>query len=177
MIAAYQAGASMREAGRIHGAKSNSMTWQFKKRGIAARAGSDPHYRATISDKLFATVEDEASAYWLGFLYADGCMSQDCMRITLSLSAADFDHVVKFSEFLGLSRRPRIVTGAAGYAPGKSKFAILKVGSVDVCRNLLRLGLGPGKTWRLAPWVGPSELMRHFPSATFHAAFSASLIS
>lgn len=50
-----------------------------------------------VNDSFFSEL-NEKSAYWLGFLYADGYISktENCIRITLS--AKDEDHLLKFKE-------------------------------------------------------------------------------
>lgn len=46
---------------------------------------------------------DEASAYWIGFLMADGCiaLAKRTPRVELSLAVKDIDHVKKFKSFVG----------------------------------------------------------------------------
>lgn len=51
----------------------------------------------------FNKIETEEQAYWLGFLYADGCVSyQDWNnQIELSLQERDLHHLEKFRNFIG----------------------------------------------------------------------------
>lgn len=50
-----------------------------------------------INEKAFTTMTEE-SAYWAGFLAADGNVSGN--RVRLYLGAIDIDHLIKFKEFL-----------------------------------------------------------------------------
>ena len=47
-------------------------------------------------DRYFQTIDTENKAYWLGFIYADGCVSKDLHYLTIDLSIADIDHIEKF---------------------------------------------------------------------------------
>jgi len=59
--------------------------------------------RHALREDAFDVITEE-SAYWVGFLMADGCISDQPNRTTalrLSLQRSDENHVKKFSEFLG----------------------------------------------------------------------------
>jgi hypothetical protein len=51
----------------------------------------------TLDEYAFSEITEQ-SAYWLGFLYADGCLHGD--NITLALKSSDKSHVAKFTSFL-----------------------------------------------------------------------------
>ena len=50
----------------------------------------------------FNKIETEKQAYWLGFLYADGCVSYQNWnnQIELSLQERDLHHLEKFRSFI-----------------------------------------------------------------------------
>lgn len=50
---------------------------------------------------IFREVNDENTAYWLGFLAADGCVKEDKHQLVLGLSQKDKNHVEKFRQFIG----------------------------------------------------------------------------
>lgn len=52
-----------------------------------------------INSNIFNVIDTEDKAYWLGFLYADGCVS-DKNNIELTLKLSDEKHIQKFKEFL-----------------------------------------------------------------------------
>jgi hypothetical protein len=56
-----------------------------------------------VNHAAFDTITPE-SAYWIGFLMADGCVHSN--MIVLALAAKDADHVCRFAAFLGLRRPP-----------------------------------------------------------------------
>ena len=52
-----------------------------------------------VNINKFSKISSEESAYWLGFLYADGCMSEDS-RIGVMLKSSDKHHLEKLKDFL-----------------------------------------------------------------------------
>ena len=55
----------------------------------------------TIISNIFEVIDSEEKAYWLGFLYADGYVSSTTNHIELTLGLKDYEHVLKFGEFIG----------------------------------------------------------------------------
>lgn len=55
---------------------------------------------AKMNENSFSKIDSEESAYWLGFIYADGCVMDD-NRIELNLQKRDYEHLVKFCNFIG----------------------------------------------------------------------------
>lgn len=56
-----------------------------------------------FDNRIFEKIDSEEKAYWLGFLYADGCIHQGQYdyRIELGLAEKDYEHLVKFKNFIG----------------------------------------------------------------------------
>ena len=59
----------------------------------------DGERHSHINSHKFDTIDTEEKAYWLGFLFADGCVN-DKYVITISLAEKDKEHVLKFKHFL-----------------------------------------------------------------------------
>lgn len=70
----------------------------FKSQGIHI----NPNGKQNINSKIFNIIDTEEKAYWLGFLYADGSVS-DNNTISLELSKMDKEHLIKFNLFLNKS--------------------------------------------------------------------------
>jgi len=81
----------------------------------------------------FASINPR-SAYWLGFLLADGCISR--REVIIVLQNQDAAHLRAFLEFLGCADRP------LGVANG-GRAARLCVGSAALARQLTAFGLDP----------------------------------
>ena len=70
--------------------------------GAARDMRSTRYYE--LNEEAFDAITEE-SAYWVGFLMADGCVSDPangrCPTLALALAQRDMHHVVRFREFLG----------------------------------------------------------------------------
>lgn len=56
--------------------------------------------RKNVNEDAFEVIDNEEKAYWLGFMYADGCVYEQNNRIELSLQEKDYEHIVKFKKFM-----------------------------------------------------------------------------
>ena len=54
--------------------------------------------RYNVNHEYFKIIDSEEKAYWLGFLYADGCVrkSKSGSQVVLKLSTKDEGHLIKF---------------------------------------------------------------------------------
>jgi hypothetical protein len=53
-----------------------------------------------FNQHIFDSIDNEEKAYWLGFLFADGYVSDKRNNIELSLKLSDINHLKKFKTFL-----------------------------------------------------------------------------
>lgn len=58
------------------------------------------HNELKFDNTVFDTIDTEEKAYWLGFMYADGYISNNGKTVELSLKGDDRDHLEKFRVFL-----------------------------------------------------------------------------
>lgn len=82
----------------------------------------EPYRKYTINETVFSNI-NEYSAYWLGFLVADGYLPHKNVakgnQIILDIGTRDYNHLVKFKEFCG--NNSPITTGSikTGYVGSK----------------------------------------------------------
>lgn len=55
--------------------------------------------KSKYNENCFSTITAE-SAYWLGFMYADGYVGSTRNTVGISLMKSDFNHLQKFSKFI-----------------------------------------------------------------------------
>ena len=109
------------------------------------------------NDNYFELINTEDKAYWLGFLYADGCVTQDHKTVILVLSIKDIKHVEKFKE-----------TTSSEYKIGGNKentYARTCIYSAKMAEYLIAKGCVPAKTFILkfpTYKIIPQNLIRHF---------------
>jgi len=154
--ALYTAGASLKEVAGKVGCSSTTLCKGFRSLGFIDRhtRGARPK-RAPAAFKL-SNPACEADAYWLGFLFADGCLqiaSGDGARpgtVTLVSGLKDTEHTRKFAEYMD------------GYIYTRTSYvAAVSKRSMD-WRELLNVGFGVGKTARLDMPKLPAALVPHF---------------
>ena len=110
-----------------------------------------------IDHHFFDVIDTEETAYWLGFITADGCIPRP-HTITINLKAADAGHLEKLGAALS-SDYPITPSGS-----GKPSAGIVRwqASSVPLVRALGILGITPRKSATAASWNGPAGLMRHY---------------
>lgn len=66
---------------------------------VEIRKPSD-YAKYTKDYTIFEKIDTEEKAYWLGFLYADGYVSNDSVILELTLAEKDKNHLNKFKKFM-----------------------------------------------------------------------------
>lgn len=97
-----------------------------------------------ISSELFKNIDDEDSAYWLGFLYADGNIRKDRNEISLELQEKDKKTIEDFHLYCknkNQIREHNISRNNKIYKSYVSSFS-----SASVKENLISLGCVPKKS-------------------------------
>lgn len=101
-------------------------------------------------------IDSKEKAYWLGFLYADGCILEyknskthklKAMGLQLSLSSKDKEHIQLFLDCIESNapiKSPIVKLGEKTYETSKVTLCC-----TDLCRDLINLGCVPRKTFTL----------------------------
>lgn len=157
MISAYESGLTIAAAAATCGAPEDTLYVWLVKRKIARRDRNDRSYRATIDETRFASIDTPEDAYWLGWMFTDGYVT-DANRIGLELAVCDIGHLSKFAAYLRSEGPPREY-GNRWRGGKRARFAVR---SQAVFNSLSRAGCNLQKTWTVKPWEGATELMRSF---------------
>ena len=72
MAAGYRAGQTTTELARIFETDSGTISYRLRRAGVVMRTNSQAKRLYTLREDAFAQLGDEATAYWFGFLCADG---------------------------------------------------------------------------------------------------------
>ncbi len=84
------------------GVPSTTALRMLRRQGIPIHSRSYVRRRSSghsVDESVFDKITPE-SAYWIGFLMADGCITEKNNSIALYLSSKDSAHLVKFKSFL-----------------------------------------------------------------------------
>nr|DAT69670.1 MAG TPA: endonuclease [Caudoviricetes sp.]DAT69676.1 MAG TPA: endonuclease [Caudoviricetes sp.] len=127
-----------------------------------------------FNEDFFENIDTESKAYWLGFLYADGCIlemkSHDGIRIPqtvqISISEKDVEILHRFMKDIELDKP--IYTGISHNKKSTTQYSRVQVGSKKMCADLIKHGCTPRKTYTLEfPQDIPKDLLRHFVRGYF----------
>ena len=108
IVKEHESGMTMKDISDLHGKTKHWCTISRRLNKLGFKV--DKHREMPISeyavdDTVFDEINEE-SAYWIGFLMADGCV-RDGGRIILALQLRDKEHVVKFRSFLKSNHKIR----------------------------------------------------------------------
>jgi hypothetical protein len=144
---------SARQVAREFSLGKDKVTNELKKRGLL-RPKKDNSY----DTRFFQTINTEAKAYWLGFIYADGCVKsggRNVLEITLSIN--DKDHLTKFKRDVKFKGEVKIKRGKKYDACRVSLYG------KDIIDDLIHQGAVPRKSLVLQfPKHLDKHLIRHF---------------
>lgn len=153
-ISLYQSGLTAVEVGEKLNKSDTTIRNILRKCGITRRrTGKDRIY--TLSENIFDSIDNEAAAYWLGFIYADGHVRYD--GLIVHLSKADEDHLIKLRDFLGSNTKLR--------TRKKSPTPMIRMQaySFPMARRLKSLGIVTGRCkFELVTNNLPPNLYSHF---------------
>ena len=123
-----------------------------------------PKQRQDIDHNYFNKIDTEEKAYWLGFIYADGNISdytnpknhKYCLEITLK--SDDKSHLELFKKHIGYEGE--VTTRKVG----KYEACRISFSSKELILDLVKLGCTPRKSLTLKYPLGfiPKHLERHF---------------
>lgn len=155
LIADYLGGMTCEQCADKYGVKKCT-AWEILHRRGLTRPKSETNRRYTLNQNAFDVVTDE-SAYWIGFLMADGCISQRekmSSRIILEIHERDKPHVEKFKAFLGTDA-PIEMVAPKNYAKSfrSSTHARIGVASNQLAEALAGFGVVPRKS-KIAKAIG-----------------------
>ena len=147
IVARYVAGETPMKLSKEYGTSERWVTLELDRRGVQRRGREV--CKANIRHDAFADAEnDPAAAYWVGFLMADGCVTQrpdsNSFQVVLVLAEKDAAHVQKLADFVGSKNKILDVSKIhSGVRKWYKRFAI---SSKEVATDLARYGILPRKS-------------------------------
>lgn len=149
-------GNSICQISDILGVSRSRFSQYLRKEGIEIKAL--PH-KIKFDNTVFKKIDTEEKAYWLGFLYADGCVGENRNQVELGLSEKDKTHVYKFRDFIKSTHKISLRNNKLG-----NSYRII-VEDVNMHKDLINLGCTPRKSLTLKfPTEDqvPKYLLSHF---------------
>ena len=155
MAKMYEDGSSIRECARYFNVDPQTAHHWIRVAGIKTRPQKIAKLKYGCDEKVFDSL-NATSVYWLGFLFADGCIHQyerGSLSLNVALSEKDRAHLEALQIFLHTTSPLR--------NEAKTRSVRLSVRSDTLCQKLIALGCTPRKSLSLVyPSTLPHE--RHF---------------
>jgi len=174
IIEDYKSGCSVLSLSKKYGYKYHSTYSIIKKHNITIR-GNDYTAKVFKNDSfVFDCIDTEEKAYWLGFIYADGCIrkSGNNLKLSVALAIQDKRHLEKLQSFLKTDAPVREYHNKNGRS-----YCRLSIIDRHMCEQLIQKGVYIRKTEIITfPTFLDETLIRHFirgyvdgdGSITFH---------
>ena len=127
---------------------------------------NDFYRKKNCDENFFDIIDTEEKAYWLGFIYADGCLSKTktCDRLEIKLAETDKNHLEKFKQSLQSEHHIGTYISSNGYNIGKP-YCSLAIVNRCLADGLISKGISYQKTHILQfPNENqvPNDLISHF---------------
>jgi len=111
-----------------------------------------------FNENYFENIDSERKAYWLGFIFADGCVSEikGCSKfLSICLSRKDREHLELFSKDINSSIKIHDYHN-------KHDFSYIRLYSDKISNDLIKLGCTPRKSLILQYPILNKNMDRHF---------------
>lgn len=160
----YTSGISINNTAELTGTSRMIVTRVLRTLNIPTRS-SAPHRPYNVKN-VFNDLNNEQSAYWLGFLYADGTVRRTCLNV--ALTAKDLNHLAKLALFLGCPERA--ILNVRGHS-------WMQVSDRPLAERLIDLGIEPHRPRPTQAYEStPPEMRHHFLRGCFDGDGSVSII-
>lgn len=150
---------SLKELGKQFGCSYGTIRNLLNKNGIASKGNKRGYPRNELFFNLINTPE---KAYWLGFMYADGCVHSTNYEISINIT--DLEHVEKFKNAIGAINH-KITTTKKAYGDMKNPKPLYQFSIKDkqLHNDLIKWGCVPQKSLKLKKIPNiPRDYISHF---------------
>lgn len=121
----------------------------------------DRHRKYFFNEKYFDVIDDEHKAYWLGFIYSDGCHNEERYSLSITLQERDIDLLDQFYKDIECNKNVR-----KQYNKDYERFyASVCVQHPNLSETLLKQGVPSNKSFKIKfpnDEIVPVHLKRHF---------------
>ena len=135
----YKAGMSVGEIAKKYGVCTHTIRRNLKMDNIY----KEPEYMNYKHNySYFENIDNEHKAYWLGFIFADGCIRTDNGQhnLTIELNRIDLLHLRKFRDCI--EANVPITT-----RKNRQQMCAIKISSIKTIEDLAKYGCIPNKTF------------------------------
>lgn len=148
---------TLNKLGKEFGCSYGSIKNLLNKNKIKSRGSKQGYPR---NEQYFSLIDTEEKAYWLGFLYADGCVHSSNYEISINIT--DFEHVEKFKKAIG-AKKHKIVTTIDKRFKNAKPLYMFSIKDKQLHTDLIKWGCVPQKSLSLEKIPNiPRDYVSHF---------------
>jgi DNA-binding transcriptional regulator WhiA len=141
-------GTNSLELARLFNCTPTTIIREIRKHGGIIR---DPRLTArkySCIENIFENIDSDEKAYWLGFIVADGSISEKRNTLKITLSAKDENHIMRFKNFINATHKIfKYKTRDKFNTQKDSYFVEMTICSPKLIYDLNQLGVFSNKTF------------------------------
>ena len=156
IISEYKKGKTLSALGREFGVSYSTIRNLLKRKGIKTEGNKHNFPR---DEFYFSNIDSKEKAYWLGFLYADGCVHSNSNEISITLK--DRDHLEKFRK--AIKSNNKIGESIDKRFSSMPKIYHFSIKDKQLKSDLIKWGCVPNKSLSLTKIPNiPRDFVSHF---------------
>lgn len=156
IISEYKKGKTLSALGREFGVSYSTIRNLLKRKGIKTEGNKHNFPR---DEFYFSNIDSKEKAYWLGFLYADGCVHSNSNEI--SITSKDRDHLEKFRK--AIKSNNKISESIDKRFSSLPKIYHFSIRDKQLKSDLIKWGCVPNKSLSLTKIPNiPRDFVSHF---------------
>lgn len=156
IISEYKKGKTLSALGREFGVSYSTIRNLLKRKGIKTEGNKHNFPR---DEFYFNNINSKEKAYWLGFLYADGCVHSNSNEI--SITSKDRDHLEKFRK--AIKSNNKISESIDKRFSSLPKIYHFSIRDKQLKSDLIKWGCVPNKSLTLTKIPNiPRDFVSHF---------------
>jgi len=165
IVQKYQSGLSCKKLGEEFNCQTSNISLILKNRGITVKSSINKlNNTYKFNENYFDTIDTEHKAYWLGFLYADGCVKSTKRKEHLAFVLQECDKYILEQFLIDIESNHKITLRPKKKSTHQNHYAIA-IYNKYLCESLTKLGCHPNKSFTLkfpTPDQVPNHLINHF---------------
>lgn len=148
---------TLKQLGREFGCPYPTIRNLLNKHNINSRGNKQGYPR---DEFYFNKIDSEEKAYWLGFLYADGCVHSNNNEVSINIT--DKEHIEKFKKAIKASNHKITATQDKRFSKAKTLYQFA-IKDKQLHKDLIKWGCVPQKSLLLnkIPNI-PRDYISHF---------------
>lgn len=156
IVSEYKKGKTLSALGREFGVSYSTIRNLLKRKGIKTEGNKHNFPR---DEFYFSNIDSKEKAYWLGFLYADGCVHSNSNEISITLK--DRDHLEKFRK--AIKSNNKIGESIDRRFSSLPKIYHFSIKDKQLKSDLIKWGCVPNKSLSLTKIPNiPRDFVSHF---------------